>query len=304
MNILSLDVGGTFIKWGVMNERAEMLKQGKVATPRTCLDDFLISIEEIVEVNQNFLIAGLSFSLPGTMDSLTGDIIHGGSLRYLDGLNFYDLLQNKFSMNSQIENDARCAALAEMQLGNLRNVKNGLAFILGTGVGGAIVINGEIYSGSNLYAGEFSLMVSSTLENGRRHFLGDDLSVPSLVENVRQQLKLEDLTGESMMELVVSGNSDAKKIYIDYINRVVNSLISLQFVFSPEKIVIGGGISQDDYFVDSVIQNYHRFFEAIPSPKGLKHAEITRCRFANDANLIGSFINYQTKSENIESSDI
>jgi len=295
LNILSLDVGGTFIKWGVMNESVEILKQGKVVTPRTCLDDFLNSIKKIVELNQEFSIVGLSFSLPGTMDSSTGDITHGGSLRYLDGINFYDLLQNSFPMNIHVANDARCAALAEMQFGNLGNVKNGLAFILGTGVGGAIIINGEIYSGSNLYAGEFSLMVSSNLENGRRQFLGDELSVPSLVEKVKQQLNLEKLTGESMMEIVKSGNSEANKIYGEYINCVVNSLISLQFIFSPEKIVLGGGISQDDYFIESIIQNYAIFFKTIPLPKGLKHAEITRYRFANDANLIGAFINYQTK---------
>ena len=69
MNILSLDVGGTFIKWGVMNESVEILKQGKVVTPRTCLDDFLNSIKKIVELNQEFSIVGLSFSLPGTMDA-------------------------------------------------------------------------------------------------------------------------------------------------------------------------------------------------------------------------------------------
>lgn len=288
MEILTFDVGGTFVKWALIDKQCHIVKHGKVPTPRTTFNEFLAVIRAVVKENQDESIEGLAFSLPGTMDTETGVIVHGGSLRYLDQMEFIKRLSGEFSMKISIENDARCAGIAEKNFGELKGIKNGLAYILGTGVGGAIIIDDKIYKGSNLYAGEFSLMISGNKENKTKSFLGDELSVPMLVQRVGEQLGLKDLTGEHMMELVVEGNLIAVKEYRMYIEKVINSLISLQFLFSPEKIVIGGGISNNDYFIESVTEAYNEFFSSLNLPIKMPYAEVKRCKFGSESNLLGA----------------
>lgn len=296
LNVLTFDVGGTFIKWAIIDEQLSFLDSGKIPTPRTNLDDFLDAIHSVVTQNIGRQIKGIAFSLPGTMDTGSGKIVHGGSLRYLDKVDFVNEVSKRFAMKSTIENDARCAAIAEMREGELKDVTNGIAYILGTGVGGAIMIDKKIYQGSNLYAGEFSLMVRNDDKDcKRKSFLGDELSVPGLVSKIQERLSLGGLDGEGMMELVLAGNPIAISEFNAYIEKVVNSLISLQFVFSPEKIVIGGGISRNEYFIDRIKEEYNAFLCNLPIE--ISVADIARCKFSSDANLLGAFLNFKDKSQ-------
>lgn len=292
MNVLTFDVGGTFIKWAIIDEQLNFLDSGKIPTPRTSLDDFFEAIHSVVTHNVGRRIKGLAFSLPGTMETKSGKIVHGGSLRYLDKVDFGNEASQRFSMKVTIENDARCAAIAEMREGELKDITNGIAYILGTGVGGAVIIDKKIYQGSNLYAGEFSLMITNDDKDCmKKSFLGDELSVPGLVSKIQERLSLDGLDGEGMMELVVAGNPTTVSEFNAYIEKVANNLISLQFVFSPEKIVIGGGISRNAYFIDRVKEEYNAFLCNLPIE--ISVADIARCKFSSDANLLGAYLNFK-----------
>lgn len=295
MNVLTFDVGGTFIKWAIIDQQLSILDSGKIPTPRTSFENFLNIITSVVKLNAHRQIEGLAFSLPGTMDTESGTLVHGGSLRYLDKVDFVNEVSRRFFMKVTIENDARCAAIAEMKTGQLKDVTNGLAYILGTGIGGAVIIDKKIYRGSNLYAGEFSLMIMNADKDGKNSFLGDELSVPGLVSRIQERLSLNNLDGEGMMELVLSGNPVAVSEFKSYIERVANNLISLQFIFSPEKIVLGGGISRNDYFINMVKEKYDAFLSDLPIE--ISVAEISRCKYSSDANLIGAFLNYMERNQ-------
>lgn len=286
MNRLSIDVGGTFIKWGVINEGYEIIESSRIPTPKNGLKEFINVITTIYKEQAHYDIKGIGFSLPGTMDTASGNILHGGSIRYLDNINFI----KEFSMlgiDITIENDARCALYAEKELGTLRNVENAIVFILGTGVGGGILIDKQIYKGTNFYAGEFSLIKHGRGDNA---LLGNELSVPGLVNKIKESLGMTTLSGEEMIDLVQSNNKKALTFFNEYISTLVDSLISIQFIFSVEKIAIGGGISKNAFFVEEVKKKYHQELLSLSLPVEIPVSEITVCDFQSEANLIGAYL--------------
>lgn len=294
MAVLSLDIGGTYIKWAILNpETYHLQQQGKVVTPKQKFKEFQKSIQNIIDT-QLVSLSGISISLPGTMNTKVGNIFQGGSLRYMDGVNLIKVLHDQYNVPVSIENDARSAATAELQLGSLRNVSNALIYVVGTGIGGAIINERKIFTGTNFYAGEFSLMMNRSNIN-KSPFIGDQLSVPGLVSRVKDELKLSQLDGEKMMILVDNKDKVASTLFDQYTDLMVDNLITLQFIFAPESIAIGGGISANAHFIKTLQTKYEKFFNTQFNKITIKHAKLVRCQFANNANLIGGFLKFREK---------
>ncbi|WP_054643884.1 ROK family protein [Companilactobacillus kimchii] len=237
--ILSFDIGGTFVKWGIIN-KSKIIIDDKFSTPQKSLDEFLKEISKIIRrCESKYSLDGLAFSLPGTMNTKMGYIVHGGSLRYFDGINMKEVINRKFNMKCSIQNDARSAAMAELTLGSLQNIDDALVCVLGTGFGGAIINDRKILHGTNLYAGEFSMIVENI--DNKKQFLGNLLSVPALVKRAGIVLGINEFSGEELIELVKKGDGRVLPLFDEYLERFVNALISLQFIFAPEKLLLGEG---------------------------------------------------------------
>ena len=136
-NYLSIDVGGTDIKYGILDRAGNLITHDKLGTPQDGVGPFLETIDQIIRryVDQ---IRGVAFSIPGTVIPATGEVKVGGALPYLDVLNLVEHVHQEIDdqLIVAVENDGKAAALAELWLGNLHNIKNGAAIVLGTGVGG------------------------------------------------------------------------------------------------------------------------------------------------------------------------
>lgn len=159
MRICTLDIGGTFIKHAGINEMGTILMQGKVAIPRQGnQEDFLNCVDQIIETYGD--IQGIAISLPGTIDVDLGYVIQGGSLRYLSNTNLKQRLEQRYAIPVELENDARCAAIAELTCGNLKDITNAIVLTFGTGIGGCFIFDGKIYRGSHYAAGEVSVMIT------------------------------------------------------------------------------------------------------------------------------------------------
>ena len=156
MNYAVIDVGGTFTKYAVMTAEGEFLRKGKIPTETEDLDRFLGSIAGIYEdaAAKEGEIAGVALSMPGFLDVETGYAYNGGGVYCVKEMNLIEALQERIPVPVTMENDARCAALAELWHGNLAGCQNAAALILGTGVGGGIIVNGEILRGKHFVAGE------------------------------------------------------------------------------------------------------------------------------------------------------
>ena len=297
---LGIDLGGTAIKYALMNEDSTILEQFSTRTPLekdSTLEDLLIVLENIIRKNQK-KVAGIAISMPGIIDNKTGHAYIGGAITYLTGINLAKLLEEQFQIPVTIENDAKSAALAELWQGNLKDCKNGAVITLGTGVGGGIIINGALYSGNSFAAGEFSyVLVESDKPYQSGSFWGTAGGVKTLLKLVHQNtgIPLSELDGFKVFEMANQGDSKVLAALDEYTKRLTLPIYNLQTIMDLEIIAIGGGISKQPllltYLQKNIDENYeknpiHSFSPFVPKPK------VIACKFYNDANLIGALYHH------------
>lgn len=157
---LLIDIGGTFIKYSLADEQARKISGGKVPTPLTNMDDLLAVIEGFAAPLQGQFV-GCAISMPGRIDTKHGIAHTGGVLSsFMWEQPFAAQMEELLGVPVTIANDGKCAAAAEGWTGALAGVENGLVLVLGTGIGGGILLNGKVLMGAHAAAGEVSGLVS------------------------------------------------------------------------------------------------------------------------------------------------
>lgn len=291
MKYLCIDAGGTFIKFAWLDEKANILTQGKKPTPRTTKEDFLAVIKEIWN-DENDEKAGICLSLPGTINTQTGFVHQGGSLTYHHQFNIKEYYEKELQTHVEVENDARCAALAEMTSGNMQGIQNGIVLTFGTGVGGCFIINGDIYKGTHLLSGEVSALICKDLRtNGHNALLGNIAGIPGFVKRVCEAKGVEASDGKSVFEWIEKGDEIAVKMFNQYCYDVVIQLMNLQLIIDPERVCLGGGVSENPIFIGGIQKAMKAFYASLPYP--VPHLDIMSCAHHNDANLKGAFYHFQ-----------
>lgn len=290
MKIATFDVGGTFIKYALIHDDI-MSHQGKVPTPCDNQENFLDTIDKILKKLGR--VDGIAFSLPGVINVDKKYIFAGGSLKYNNHTDIKEW-EKRFQLTIEVENDARCAALAELKSGNMKGIKNGLVITFGTGVGGGIIINGDIYKGSHLIGGELSVIFSKDMKtNGSKGFFGSIGSVANLVNKIAAAKNINTKDGKIIFQWIEIGDEVACNIFENYCYEVIQQFHNLQCIIDPERICIGGGASENPVFINGLKQAAQKFYNSFPI--AFPHAEIVKCRYCNDANLLGAYYHYIEK---------
>lgn len=286
---LAFDIGGTNLKYGLLNSSGKIIEKYKIPTPKQGLNEFMDVIHNIIE---SYLeqIKGIAFSCPGKIDQSSQTIYFGGSLPYLDGLQLVRELNRKYNLPISIENDGKSAALAELWLGNLKEVSNGAAIVLGTGVGGGIIINGNLVQGSHFQAGELSFMLNNNSGSDTQKLVGFNTSAVRMIETIAKELKVENTyDGPLVFEEIKSKNSVATEIFNKFCRNVAILILNIQSVVDLECVVIGGGISEQPKVVEQINYEYNQLLLEIPIIKQtLTSPIICNSKFHNDANLYGA----------------
>lgn len=291
MKYLSVDAGGTSIKYAWLDSEGNILEQGKTPTPRTTKEDFLAVIKNIWEQEKGEK-AGICLSLPGTINTKTGFIHQGGSLTYHHQFNIKEYYEKEFQTRVEVENDARCATIAEKMIGNLQGINNGIVLTFGTGVGGCFVINGELYKGSHLISGEVSMLICKDLKSlGSNAVLGNIAGIPGFVKRVCKAKGVDEANGETVFDWISQGDSIAVKLFEEYCYDVVIQLINLQLIIDPQRVCIGGGVSQNPIFVSSIKKALEQFYDSLPY--AIPRLDIMPCKYCNDANILGAFYHFK-----------
>lgn len=158
-NYLGIDVGGTEIKWVMMNPVQLKLPTGrKKATPRD-RQSFLVALSDLVNAaKKEEMVSGISVGLPCVIDLQKQVIAKCNNLPFLDGWNAGAFF-HKFGLPFAIDNDSRCFVRAEAAIGAGRGYRTIVGLTIGTGIGGGIIIEGKMYAGAGYAAGEFGGMV-------------------------------------------------------------------------------------------------------------------------------------------------
>ena len=293
MKYLVFDVGGSAIKYSLMNDELEMLEKGSEKTPLDSLENFKQVIKRVYEKYKG-QIDGIAMSLPGLINRKTNRMQIPGALEYNFGVDILSELKSVTTDRFTIENDAKCAALCEVTYGSLKGTSVGAVCIIGTGIGGGVTIGDNVLTGSNGFAGEFSYFSTNWRDyEGFNSKWAVENSAFTLVAMIAQAkgLKAEDLDGIKAFEFCNNGDKAALKALSDYCDIVAMGLWNIQATVDPEKIAIGGGISRQPILMEYINKSLEKVYSKMPIP--IPRVQIVNCKFFNDSNLIGALANYK-----------
>lgn len=284
-NYLCIDIGGTNIKYAILNNAGNIIQNDKVKSMHD-KKIFLNQIDKII--NQYKGVKGIAFCAPGKVYDNT--IYFGGSLPFLDGINFSERYKDLKTPISII-NDGKASVLAENWLGSLKELDNCAAITLGTGLGGGIIVNGRLLSGVHAQAGEVSFMKLTDQEDVDK-IAGLQYSAVQMIKEINKNTSNDSEDGLGAFKLINEKNSDALKIFDKFCYGVASVILNIQTVVDLEKYAIGGGISAQPILIDGINRAYQRLIEknSIIS-KMLTKPEIVSAKFKNNANLFGALYN-------------
>lgn len=284
---LVFDIGGSSNKYALI-ENDKIVEKFSSKQEKN-MEDLLKFFEDKINFfAKSHKIDGIGFSSPGTVDSSIGNIYGKSAVEFITEYNFALEIKNKFNLPVAIENDANCAALAEIFYGKVD--KNYLAFlIIGSGIGGSITKNGKIIKGKSLEAGEFGYML---LKNEEGNF--DNFSKLATLPNIRRKMIKKYGIDESTY-LIFDKYMQKKEPYFTEVDQMFTYLAmgiyNIFYTVNPEKIYLGGAISGDERFVREIKNKLNTgVFRSID-------IDISPVSFFNDNNLYGAYANLKQSIE-------
>lgn len=279
MAILVIDIGGSSVKMAVF-EAQRLQASDKFASPSTWQEMQTLLTTKIDQYLVTYKIEALSFSVPGIPDQVTGEIKGASSLHYLHGFLFRDFFEKRYQMPVYFENDANCACLAEMTLGAARGINHAVFLVIGTGIGGVIVADGQVVTGAHNFAGEFGMMLID-----ERHEWSE---LGSAVHMARRFSKLKNKTyqGHEIFALAKSGDVDAVAACEQLYHYLALGIYQLQYVIDPQCFILSGGITANP----DLLANIKRHLEMILhyGQRSPLVPQLVKAVFESDANLLGA----------------
>lgn len=284
---LTFDVGGSAIKYALIQEDLTIIEKSSVPTPMDTLDNFVETIGQIYDQYQN-QITGIAMSMPGIIDPDRGYQYTGGALKYITNLETVKILKERCPIHITIGNDAKCAANAEIGFGNLQDIQDGAVVILGTGIGGCLIKNHQVHTGKHFSAGEFSFIKTNNQDAfSWDHAWSTRCGIKGLLERVQEQLETDqELTGIEIFEMANQGNEKVIAGINEFAKEVATQIFNVHIIFDCEKVAIGGGISAQPLLIQLINDNLNEIYDHLGFD--VYHPEIVACKFRNDANLIGA----------------
>jgi glucokinase len=282
--VLGIDLGGTAIKLGRFNQSGECLQALTVPTPQPATPEAVLvaMVAAIAEVDPEQQAVAIGVGTPGPADA-SGRIARVAiNLVGWRDVPLADWLEAKVNRPTTLANDANCAGMGEAWLGAGRWYRHLILLTLGTGVGGAVILDGKLFTGRHGTAGELGLITLNPdgphCNSGNHGSLESYTSVPA----IRRRTGMEP---EELGRLALAGDSKALEFWQSYGRDLGAGLASLLYVLTPEAIVIGGGVSASaDFFFPSIQAELEK--RVLPSSRsGLL---LLRAELGNQAGIVGA----------------
>ncbi|MBQ6613735.1 MAG: ROK family protein [Clostridia bacterium] len=307
---IGIDLGGTNIAAGIVNENGEILHKSSVPTGASrpkeeIIDDIALLCRNLCkEYGVGFDdIDTVGIAVPGGVDKKNGTIIRTPNIPF-SGLPICDILSEKLDGKKIVlANDADAATLAEVLAGAAKGASNAIMITLGTGVGGGIVIDKKIYSGSNGLAGELGHFViekgGEQCGCGRRGCFEAYASATALIRMTKDELNTCFMTGEATLmaesgrisartafDAFKKGDAAAARVIERYTDALANGITSLINIFQPDVFIIGGGVSGEKQFLVDLLQP--KIDKEDFAREAAVRTHICTATCGNDAGIIGA----------------
>ena len=293
MYYIVFDIGGTSIKYSIMNENGEILISESEDTPEQGNNKTQKLLVDIInKYKKIYKLEGVAMSVPGGIDD-NGYIHFMGQVIDLQDMYLDKYIKENTGLDCKYDNDVNCVAMAEKYMGNAVNNKNFVCITIGTGIGGAIFINNQLYRGNRGMAGEFGINIleynilnSNIIECKSFSKLGSTYNLIDRVNN----LKSKKLDGKKVFELAENGDFEVQKLIEDFYFYLAVGIYNIVYSLAPEKILIGGGLSSRDDLIQNIEDKLKLLNKDI-----LEFVKIDTCKFKNESGKIGALYNFLNK---------
>ena len=270
---LGVDLGGTKTEAILLDETQNVIERKRIPTPQNDYQEILNSISSLVlELSENISDFSLGICTPGAISKQTG-LIKNSNTQCLIGKSLKEDLENKLEKKISMENDANCFTMAEATLGAAKDFDFVFGVIIGTGVGGGIVIDKKLYTGRTNIGGEWG---HHTLHrNGNQCYCGKTGCVETYISGPSLENRWTELTGDSLPLPKILTNIDneiGKKWKDEFLENFGFGLANVIDILDPDAIVLGGGLSNIDFlYTEGKESVYNKVFSDLVDTPILKN---------------------------------
>lgn len=310
MYYIGIDIGGTGIKAGVVAENGDIIYKDSIPTEAAA--DYTVIVKSMAELVNKVIadsgidmdeVASIGMGCPGSIDDKNGIVTYSNNINF-ENAPLCEELKKYIDKPVYINNDANCAALGEYFAQNDDSVSDFVAITLGTGVGGGVVINKKLYTGSNGAAGELGHIVickdGEQCSCGRKGCWEAYSSATALIRDTERAAKANPdsllaklveendgkANGKIPWDAMQSGDSAGKEVIDNYVKNLSEGIANIANIFQPAVIAIGGGVSRQG---DNLINPLKEALKGkIYGGDFMKTADIVTAKLGNDAGIIGA----------------
>ena len=266
---LGIDLGGTKTEAVLIDENLKVINKKRIQTPQNNYQKILDSITSLVnEISKNVENYSIGICTPGAISKQTG-VIKNSNTQCLIGKSFQEDLEQNLNQKISMENDANCFAMAEATMGAAKDFDLVFGVILGTGVGGGIVIDKKLYPGRTNIGGEWG---HHTLHReGNSCYCGKCGCVETYISGPALENQWKKLTGESKIlpEIIMDlDNENGKKWKNEFLENFGYGLANVIDILDPDAVVLGGGLSNIDFLYTEGKESVHSkvFSDLVDTP--------------------------------------
>lgn len=310
MYYVGIDLGGTNIAAGVVDDEGKIIKKGSVPTgrdrtPAEIIQDMCALVQSLMKdvgITEKDLHS-IGIGSPGAPDRENGVIIYANNLPFRN-FAIRQEIQKVINVPVYLENDANCAAIAESVAGAARGAEYAVIITIGTGIGGGIIINHKLYIGANGAGGELGHVVltmgGEPCSCGRKGCWEAYSSATALIRQTKQAAmenpnsKIMELCGGDLNRIDAKTAFDAARLgdetglavvdrYIDYL---ADGLANMVNIFQPDVIAIGGGVSKEGENLLAPLRE--KMKGRTYCAEGLKSTQVVTAQMGNDAGIVGA----------------
>lgn len=294
---LGIDIGGTFTKYALVDEKYNIVEKWKVPTikfnTKDEFYDYLCSKgRDISEVNT------IGISAPGLIDEMSNIKSYAApNVQIMYGTNVNEEVFKRTSKKVATINDAKSAGLCELKIGNAKNTESSAFLIIGTGTGGCVCNKEGVIYGKDGFAGEFHHLPFIDFRNNSIDRQGNYACMTGLINIYNSKVSEENALqyGEEITKKYLDGDEIATLAVKEWIYNMSVQVLTIAVFYNPEVICIGGGISEEQWFIELLKEQFSKlctdyFFDINPIT-----TEIRPCKYTNDANILGAVINVKMK---------
>lgn len=280
MNILAIDIGGTMIKYGLVSSDGEILSTDKIETEaEKGLENILNKIDNIFKRYKKNNPVGIAVSGTGQINGMIGKVIGGNPIipNWI-GTNLVKILEEKYNLPAVLENDVNCVALGEKWIGAGKDLSNFICLTIGTGIGGGIILNNQLFRGENFVAGEFG---HTLIKKGEFEQFASTTALIRLVKERTGKI----LNGKEIFDLEKKEIVEYQEVISEWIENLTDGLSSIVYCFNPANIILGGGVIEQGEPLINRIKN--SLFKKI-GPQFKEKLNIIQAKLGNNAGMIGA----------------